>query len=248
MITYYLLLLFIFSQCAFAQEPLDNGDVLLWDGLENDRSWSINAGGNIALTPDHRTEGNSSLAVNFNGEIPAHGVILKKADTDLDVSFANKMILDIYNSGPPCQLALAFYTDGLHESVPKRLNSGLNKNITFEISPKDFKTSFNYDGVAKNVILIVYPTGNLEGTVYFDNIRIKKYSGLKYEPPGISPMLLVAEEYTPPEEPATYEGPLSILNGSLPENPSPPPPVVREHKTILFVGIGLVGIIFSCIR
>jgi hypothetical protein len=261
MIAYYPLLFFIFSQCAFAQEPLDNGDVLLWDGLESDSSWSINADGRIALTPDHRTEGNSSLAVNVKGEIPAHGVILKKADANLDVSFANKIILDIYNSGSPCQIALAFDTGNFHESVPKRLNSGLNKNITFEVSPKDFKTSFDYSSIAKNVMFIIYPGDNSVGSVYFDNMRIKKYEGLKFKPPGISPMVpSVVEGVTPPESTSEPGGPYSILNGSSPQNSSSSlssssspsssssslssSSTVPEHKTFLLFGLGLAGFFF----
>ena len=241
-ITYYALLLFVFSRCAFAQASSGSGDVILWDGLENNSDWSVNAAGKLTTTADHKTEGNGSMAVNVNGQIPANGVIISKANANLNVSFANQVILDIYNSGSPCQVALAFDTGNLHESVPKTLGSGWNKNVTFEISSKDFKAPFDYSGTAKSVMFIVYPGKDTVDPVYLDNIRIKKYGGLKSVPPGISPVALVLPvEPTPPDVAApAYTGAYSILGGSVPGNNNPVP----EHKTILLFGMGLVGLFF----
>lgn len=236
------LLLFVFSRCAFAQES-SNGDTLLWDGLENSNNWSVNSGGDITMTPDYKTEGNNSLAVNVSGQPPADGIILRKESANLDVSFANKIVLDIYNSGLPCQVSLAFDTGNVHESVTKVLNSGLNKNVTFEISPKDFKASFDYEGVAKNVMFIIYPNDGSVGPVYFDNIRIKKYGGLKYEAPNISPRIQAAVQTSIPEEsPVDYGTGYTILDGQEPEGSDIV--IVAEHKTVFIFGLGLAGLLF----
>jgi hypothetical protein len=243
-ITYYALLLFVFSQCAFAQESSSGGDVLLWDGLENDSNWSMNTGGKMGLTPDHKTEGNSSLAVNVSGQIPANGVIIKKVNANLNVSLASQVIVDIYNSGSPSQVTLGFDTGNFHESVPKPLNSGLNKNVTFEISSKDFKAPFDYSSTAKNVMFIIYPGDDSVGPVYLDNIRIKKYGGLKSIPPGISPAVtvpLIAEGYSPVDVTPEDTTPSGLLSGAVANNPTN---TVSEHKTFLLLGIGLVGLLF----
>ncbi|MDD5437492.1 MAG: hypothetical protein PHX20_08130 [Candidatus Omnitrophica bacterium] len=216
--------------------------MLLWDGLESNSNWSVNAAGKMALTPAYKTEGNSSLSVNVEGEIPsAHGVIIKKSNANLDVAFANKVILDIYNSGEPCQISLAFETGNYHESVPKTLNSGMNRNVTFEISSKDFKAPFDYASTAKNVMFIVHPNDGSIDPIYFDNIRVKKYGGLKSVPPGISPAVLAAiGEEIPPEVTPEYTGPYSILSGSVPGEHNEVP----EHKTAVIFGLGLAGLLF----
>ena len=242
MIACYSLLLFVFGQCGFAQEASGGGDTLLWDGLEDNGGWSINTNGKTSVTPDHKTEGNSSLAVSVEGQIPAQGVVLTKKNADLHISFANKVILDVYNSGSPCKLALAFNSGSFHESVPKDLSSGLNKNVTFEISPADFKSSFGYESVAKEVMLIIYPGDNSVGPVYFDNIRIKKYGGLKYVPPGISSMYVpVAQESAPIEAAVDNGGPYSIVSGLSAGDTNN---TVSEHKTVFIFGLGLAGLYF----
>lgn len=233
---YCALLLFVLSQSAYAQD----GDVILWDGLESNNNWSMNTGGKMAVTADHKTEGNSSLAVNVNGEIPASGVIIRKTNANLNVSFANQVILDIYNSGDPCKIALAFETGNYHESVPKTLKSGLNKNVTFEISSRDFKAPFDYVTTANNVMFVVYPGDGSVDPVYLDNIRVKKYGGLTSVPPGISPAIQVAEaEETAVEAAPEYTGAYSILNGSVPNENTVP-----EHKTAVIFGLGLAGLLF----
>ena len=214
-------------------------------GIEINNSWSLNTPGNLTLTADHKTEGNTSLAINVNGQIPANGVIIRKANANLNVSLANKVILDIYNSGSPCRIALAFDTGNYHESVPKTLDSGLNKNVTFEINSKDFKAPFDYSSTANNVMFIVYPGKDSVGPVYLDNIRIQKYGGLKSEPPGISPAVqAIAEADTTPEAtiPESTGAAYSILAGAVANNTPVNP--VSEHKTFLLFGIGLVGFFF----
>lgn len=238
----FLSLFLALSPLVFAQGPFEGGDTLLWDGLETKGQWSINTKGEIGVSSDYKTEGQKSLMINVQADAPSHGIILKKSNTDLNVTFAKKVILDIYNSGPPCDLSLAFYTDGVRESLPKRIESGMNNNVVFEIA-KDFRVPFGQDNVAQSVMFIVYPAGESAGPIYFDNIRVNTYRGLQYEPPGISPAFFAgpAEELPAPEE-VVDTGPYSILNGSIPNN-NPPPPI-PEHKTFILFGAGLVSLAF----
>ncbi|MFA6356002.1 MAG: hypothetical protein WCY23_02720 [Candidatus Omnitrophota bacterium] len=227
---------------VFAQGVDDSVDTLLWDGLESKAHWSINTKGELGVGPEFKTEGQNCLSISSSNGIPANGLTIKKSNTDLDVTFAKNIILDIYNSGPPCDLAVAFKTDGIRESVPKRIESGLNKNVTFEISTKDFKVPFGDANIATDVMFVVYPKDSSVGQIYLDNIRIRKYGGLQSEPPGISPGYIAepeVEPFTPAEAPedAGTGGAYSILGGSSGDNN-----LVPEHKTIAIFGAGLLGL------
>lgn len=234
-----MLLLVIFGQTVFAQGSDEDNDTLLWDGLESRQHWSINTIGDVGVSSDFSTEGKKSLSINVSNSIPANGVVIKKSNTDLDVTFAKKIILDIYNSGPPCDLAVAFYTDSVRESVPKRIESGLNKNVSFDITSRDFKMPFGAANIATDVMFVMYPKDSKVGPVYLDNIRIKKYGGLQSEPPGISPAFVAepeVESFTPAEN-STDTGGYSIAGGSSADNN-----VVPEHKTAAIFGAGLLGL------
>jgi hypothetical protein len=227
---------------VFAQDAYGSDDTLLWDGLESKQHWSINIKGEVGVGPEFKTEGQNCLSISSSNGIPANGLTIKKSNTDLDVTFAKNIILDIYNSGPPCDLAVAFKTDGIRESVPKRIESGLNRNVTFEISTKDFKVPFGDANIATDVMFIVYPKDSRVGQIYLDNIRIKKYGGLQSEPPSISPGYIAepeVEPFTPAETYTDTGGAYSILGGSSGGNN-----VVPEHKTIAIFGAGLAGLAF----
>jgi hypothetical protein len=235
-----LFLLVIFSRPVFAQGDYDNNDTLLWDGLESKQHWSINTEGEVEVSSGFSTEGKKSLSINVSSDIPANGVVIKKSNTDLDVTFAKRIILDIYNSGPPCDMAIAFYTDGIRESIPKRIDSGLNKNVTFDITSKDFKMPFGAANIATDVMFVVYPKDSKVGPIYLDNIRIKKYGGLQSQPPGISPAFMAEPEVEPFTPAPAYEdtGAYSMIGGSLPGDNN----IVPEHNTIAIFGAGLLGL------
>ncbi len=235
-----LLLLVISVRPVFAQSSNGSSDTLLWDGLESRQHWSINTSGDVGISSEFKTEGNGSLAINITNSIPsAKGLTIRKSNTDLDVTFANKVILDIYNSGPPCDIALAFNTDGIRESIPKRLETGLNTNVTFDITTKDFKVPFGSANIATDVMFIIYPRDSRVGQIFMDNIRIKKYGGLQSEPPSISPGFFAEPEIEPftPIETPENTGAYSIAGGSFEENNTVP-----EHKTFAIFGAGLIGI------
>lgn len=235
-----LLLLVVSCRPVFAQDSYDSNDTLLWDGLESRQHWSINTSGEVGVSSEFRTQGQGCLAINVSSDIPsAKGLTIRKSNTDLDVTFAKKVILDIYNSGPPCDIALAFNTDGIRESIPKRLETGLNTNVTFDITTKDFKVPFGNANIATDVMFIIYPRDSRVGQIFMDNIRIKKYGGLQSEPPSISPGYIAVPEVEPftPVETSDSTGAYSIAGGSFGDNNTVP-----EHKTVAIFGAGLIGI------
>jgi hypothetical protein len=123
--------------------------------------------------------------------------------------------------------------------VPKRIETGLNTNVSFDITSKDFKVPFGNANIATDVMFIIYPKDSRVGQVYLDNIRIKKYGGLQSEPPSISPGYFAEPEVEPftPVETTDDTGSYSILGGSSTDNN-----VVPEHKTAAIFGAGLIGL------
>lgn len=241
--------LFLFSgDYIFAQEEQERRYtyVVLWDGLEFKNNWAIATGNEkdqLYLSTKHRTQGLNSLKVSIDPKTKrdlSKGIILRREEADLNIDSAKSIILDVYNTGKPFRLVLVLYTDGLHESFPKIIESGLNKDIVFELSAINFNPPFGPENIAQRLLLIVYPETEMLDSIYFDNIRIQKYGGTELTP-GLSPTAsgLIAEGYTLPE-PASRV--LSRYSPILREQP--PPTVIHESKTLVLLGTGLIGILF----
>jgi hypothetical protein len=222
------------SLCA--QEADDQTDLVVWDGMEHKSTWHADGKGKLALATEYVTEGRSSLQLSGKGP-----VTLTKENTYLDLSFAKKFVFDIYNSGAPCQIAVAIYAGQRYESIPKTLQNGLNKNVTFELNAKDFKFILTSENVAQAVEFVVYPQDDTVDPLYIDNVRVKKLGSLASLPPGISPAAgaLIAEGFTPVETTPVYTGAYSV--GAFPHNP--PPNVIPEPVTLFLLGTGAAGII-----
>lgn len=192
---------------VFAQEQ---AEVVLWDGLESKSQWSI-AGwgdkGELSLTTEHKTEGEKAFEVKFSPEgkqTPSKGIVLEKEQTAIDIDSTEKVILDIYNDGLPFELALVLYTDEFCESSTETIKKGMNKDVSFNLRAKDFKSPtsnwrYNYSlrsgTIAWRVMFIIYPddVGDT-GNVYFDNIRLKKTPRIK----SVQNIISVAD-YKPPK-------------------------------------------------
>lgn len=238
-------LLFLFnSNYIFAEDQRGLGYVFLWDGLESKSSWTIDAG-NMNLSTYHTTEGQSSLKVTVGQETArdlSKGIVLKKEKAILNIENTRGLILDIYNEGEPFELVLAFYTDGLHESFPKSIRSGLNENIVFDLSAENFNPPFVLENIAQSLSFIIYPEKDTLNPVYIDNIRIHQYGGIELTP-GFSPAVtgMVAEGYTPPETPPGVEYLYRLPGWTTGEET--PPPAIYEPKTLFLLGTGLVGLV-----
>lgn len=244
--------LFIFSlsltcNYIFAEDQRGMTNVILWDGLESKVKWSIVSGSDkdrLYLSGRHKTEGQSSLEVNIGMDTSrdlSKGIILKREEVVLDINKAKGIILDIYNTDRPFTLVLALNTDGLHESFPKRIESGLNENIIFDLRPTNFNPPLGAEEIAQRLFLIIYPEEEILNPIYFDNIRVHQYGGTEFTP-TFSPSYkgMVAEGYSPPETPGV-EHLYSLPGWTTGEEPSPP--VIYELKTLFLFGIGLVGIV-----
>lgn len=238
-------LLFLFiSNYIFAEEQRGLGYIFLWDDLESKSNWTIDAG-NMNLSTYHTTEGQSSLKVTVGQETArdlSKGIVLKKEKAILNIENAKGLILDIYNEGEPFKMVLAFYTNGLHESFPKRIESGLNKNVVFDLGAENFSPPFGLENIAQSLSFIIYPEKDTLNPVYIDNIRIHQYGGIEFTP-GFSPTVtgMVAEGYTPPETPPVEH--LYRLPGWT-TGEETPPPIIYEPKTLFLLGTGLVGLVF----
>lgn len=219
----------------FGQELNDDTSLVVWDGMERKSTWHSDGKGKVSLATEHVTEGRSSLSISGNGP-----VTLTKENTYLDLSFAKKVVFDIYNSGAPCQIAVALYAGQRYESIPKELQNGLNKNVTFELNAKDFKFLLTSENTAQAVEFIIYPQDDIVEPLYIDNVRVKKLGSLASLPPGISPAVgsIIAEGFTPVETTPEYTGAYSV--GAFPHD-NPPP--INEPKTLFLLGTGVVGLL-----
>jgi len=226
---------------VFAQVSNDQTDLVLWDGMENKSTWKAADNGKISINTEYVTEGRSSLRINGGDSIPLSGARITKENTYLDLSFAKKIVFDVYNSGPPCQIAVAFYAGQRYESMPKELASGMNRNVTFELNAKDFKFILTSENIAQSVEFIIYPQDDRIKPLYIDNIRVKKLGSLQSLPPGISPAVgaIIAEGFTPVETSPPYTGGYGVA--AFPRNPPPAP--IDEPRTLFLLGAGVAGLI-----
>ena len=225
----------------FAQEANDQTDLVLWDGMETKGNWNVSNKSKISVSTEYVTEGRNSLRINGGDSVPPSGVTVTKHNTYLDLSFAKKIVFDVYNSGTPAQITVVLYAGQRYESIPKELASGLNKNVTFELNAKDFKFILTSENVAQIVEFIIYPQDDKIDPLYIDNIRVKKLGGLQSLPPGISPAVgaLIAEGFTPVETTPVSTGSYSVA--AFPRNPPPTP--INEPRTLFLLGTGVVGLI-----
>lgn len=243
----FLPFLFVFiSNYTFAQDELETNYIVLWDGLESRNNWNIVSAGEqdrLNLSSEYKTEGQTSLKVKSEIDRGSEeGIALKKEKAFLNIERARSVILDIYNTGAPFDLALVLNIDGFHKSYTKKIARGLNENIIFELKPRNFNPPFRQDAIAQNILLMIYPGRDRLDPFYLDNIRIHLYGGTEFLPtvsPGIGD--LVAEGYTPPE---AGPGHLLLLPGWSPINVGESTPPIPEPKTLFLVGAGLTSILF----
>lgn len=238
--TGFLLFLFLFlatSGGAFAEAIDDQADLSLWDGMEQKSTWHAGGKSNASLSTEYITEGRSSLEI--SGGNNGGPVVVAKEDTYLDLSYAKKIVFDVYNSGAPCKMAVAVYAGQRYESIPKEIQSGLNRNVTFEFNAKDFTFILTAENVAQTVEFIVYPEGDNLSSLYLDNVRIKQYGSL--QSPGIPPTSMgcvFVEGFTPPEITPTYTGSYSVV-----AFPSHQTYVIPEPATLFLFGAGLLELL-----
>lgn len=223
----------------FAAGADDASNMAVWDGMENKSAWESSVTSKISVSSEYATEGRLSLEVSGNN-IPSSGVTVAKKNTYLDLSFAKKIVFDVYNSGAPCKVAIAVYAGQRYESIPKEIQSGLNKNVTFEFNAQDFTFILTAETVAQSVEFIIYPQGDELEPLYIDNVRVNQYGGLQSLPPGISPTMsaAIAEGFTPIEITPLYTGAYRII--TFPHMPLNP---INEPGTLFLLGTGFLGLI-----
>ncbi len=204
-------LLLIAGNRAFGfAEGEEATETVIWDSLDAKGQWAITKWGDegkLSLSAEQKTEGENAFRIDFGPEgkqAPSKGIVLEKEQTALDIDSTKKIILDVYNDGPPFELATVIYTDEFCESSTETIEAGLNKDVTFDLRAKDFKSPtsgwrYNYSlrpgTIAWRVMFIIYPDDvNDKGSVYFDNIRVERT-------PRITSVqkIIPLEEYMPPK-------------------------------------------------
>lgn len=236
--TAFLVLYLFLSGHIFAQEQGRSADLVLWDGLEQQNNWSVNEECGLSLTTEYATEGRTSLKVNLNGATSPQIVAVKKINSYIDLNSTNKVVFDIFNSGEPFQIVLALYTDQRYESIPKRINSGLNENISFELNSSDFKFILTPGEIVQAVEFVVYPGKDGVQPFYLDNIRVKQLSSLEsLLLTGISPALRASfnDGFTPFGEADSYAPVYGIAGFPHASSAN----VFPEPKTLFLFGAGL---------
>ncbi|MFA6355887.1 MAG: DUF5060 domain-containing protein [Candidatus Omnitrophota bacterium] len=172
-------------------------ETVVWDSLEAKHLWSLAQWGDAAklsIVADNKTEGEKCFRVSFGPEgkqNPPKGVVLEREQSAIDLDTSKKLMVDIYNDGPPLEMALVLYTDEFIESSTATIRKGLNKDITFDLHAKDFKSptskwQYSYTPrpgtIAWRIMFVMYTEDpDVKSDVYFDDIRIERTPRLTSE-------------------------------------------------------------------
>ncbi len=172
-----------FSLVLFFISSLASATVL--ESFEDRFYWQIANWGDEAKSGTSQAEvsaGQYSFEVHFSPAMAnrGKGIVLERDLNSLGQEFS-RVTVDIFNRGPSkINVALAMETDEYYESQALPLEKGWNKNISFTLRTKAFKskasnwqfeTSVNLDVPMKKMYFIFYREGNAEGSFFVDNIQ-----------------------------------------------------------------------------
>lgn len=163
--------------------------------------WSDEA--NAVDSSEQTSEGTKSLEIHFAPTMAnrGKGIVLERDLSSLGREF-NKLSIDVFNEGPAkISVALAVETDEYFESQALPLEKGWNKNLTYLLRGRTFKskstnwkfeTSVNMSSPLKKMSLIFYREGAAEGTFFVDNIQISEEVGQdEPAPPNGAPSKII---------------------------------------------------------
>ncbi len=198
----------------FLMQTPAHAKTILIDSFEGSLGWKSNPSGDLAtlsIAPQNATEGKNSLHVSFQSTGKGKAVISHPESRDL--SSINALVLDVTNpQATPVDIALALQTGASwtwFESKPFTLIPGLNKNVRFDLTKKDFKstaTQWQFTTVLgdiaqlQQIVLLIFPGQLKKVDVFIDNICWEQAGSnqKKTESPVISSKQTV--EQIPPSE------------------------------------------------
>ncbi len=161
------------------------------ESFEGRHYWQIAPWGDEAsfgVSKEEASEGEKSLEIHFASKMAnrGKGIVLERDLSSLGREF-NLLTIDVFNKGPAkLSVALAVEADEYYESVALPLEKDWNKNLTFALASKTFKsktsnwkyqTSVNLTSPPKKMSLLFYREGAAEGTFFVDHLRIEVDAG-----------------------------------------------------------------------
>lgn len=168
------------------------------ESFEDKFYWQVANWGDEAksgVSSEQVSVGDKSFEIHFAPEMAnrGKGIVLERDLSSLGQEFS-RVTLDVYNKGPAkISVALAFETDEYYESQAVPLEKGWNKNISFMLRAKVFKskasnwqyeTSVNLGSPLKKMFVLFYRDGGNEGTFFVDNLQIFQDAGTDSEQQG----------------------------------------------------------------
>lgn len=168
------------------------------ESFEDKFYWQIANWGDEAKSGVSREQvsaGENAFEIHFSPDMAdrGKGIVLERDLSSLGQEFG-RLTLDVYNKGPAkINVAVAFETDEYYESQAVPLEKGWNKNISFQLGAKVFKSkasnwqyeaSVNRSSPLKKVFVIFYREGGHEGTFFVDNLQIFQDSGAETNQTG----------------------------------------------------------------
>ncbi|MDD5737377.1 MAG: DUF5060 domain-containing protein [Candidatus Omnitrophica bacterium] len=189
---------------------VEGTETILWDGFESRNLWTIAPWGDAAkltVSAENKVEGQKCFKVSFGPEgkqNPPKGVVLEREQSAIDLDTSKKLTVDIFNDGPPFELALVLYTDEFIESSTTTVRKGLNKDIEFDLHANDFKSpnskwQYSYTPhpgtIAWRIMFIMYAEDTeAKANVYFDNMRLERAPRITSEQ-----KIIALADYTAPD-------------------------------------------------